>query len=168
MDDGDLRSYSHGQMSKFKGNISAADKQNLPGKLIQLQKLLACREVFDSRYLQIGWSSASRDDDLSPLQDLTAHLNCRWSSEASPTMERGDASLGKSSFAALRDGVGESVLKAHQFRPVNVQLLGADSIALHSASPINCFAPPTSTFLGSHPRNAHVPPNGRESTTATC
>ncbi len=26
---------------------------------------------------------------------------------------------------------------------------------------------PTSTFLGSHPRRAHVPPNGLESTTAT-
>src|SRR5215472_5238537 len=29
-------------------------------------------------------------------------------------------------------------------------------------------AAPTSTFLGSQPRSAHVPPNGRESTTATC
>src|SRR5262249_3251142 len=29
-------------------------------------------------------------------------------------------------------------------------------------------AAPTRTFLGSHPRNAHVPPNGLESTTATC
>src|SRR5713101_3137047 len=27
---------------------------------------------------------------------------------------------------------------------------------------------PTSTFFGSHPRNAHVPPNGLESTIATC
>src|SRR5260370_19253379 len=29
-------------------------------------------------------------------------------------------------------------------------------------------ATPTSTFLGSHPRSAHVPPNGLESTIATC
>src|SRR6266852_3082838 len=29
-------------------------------------------------------------------------------------------------------------------------------------------AAPTSTFLGSHPRRAQVPPNGLESTIATC
>src|ERR1700675_2047313 len=29
-------------------------------------------------------------------------------------------------------------------------------------------AAPTSTFFGSHPRRAHVPPNGLESTIATC
>src|ERR1700691_2778475 len=29
-------------------------------------------------------------------------------------------------------------------------------------------AAPTSTFFGSHPRNAQVPPNGLESTIATC
>src|SRR6266478_693721 len=29
-------------------------------------------------------------------------------------------------------------------------------------------AAPTSTFFGSHPRRAQVPPNGLESTTATC
>src|SRR5258708_27567083 len=29
-------------------------------------------------------------------------------------------------------------------------------------------AAPTSTFFGSPPRSAHVPPNGRESTIATC
>lgn len=29
-------------------------------------------------------------------------------------------------------------------------------------------AAPTRTFLGSHPRSAHVPPNGLESMTATC
>src|SRR5260370_7572011 len=29
-------------------------------------------------------------------------------------------------------------------------------------------AAPTRTFFGSHPRSAHVPPNGRESITATC
>src|SRR5260370_18279544 len=32
----------------------------------------------------------------------------------------------------------------------------------------NTSAAPTSTFLGSHPRSAQVPPNGLESTIATC
>ncbi len=73
MDDRDLRSNTHGQMSKFEGYIPAANKQDPSRKVIMLQELFACRKVFDSRHLQVCWFSAGSNDDVPTLQRLLAN-----------------------------------------------------------------------------------------------
>src|SRR5262249_27596972 len=54
-------------------------------------------------------------------------------------MECRNAGLGKPSFAVFRDRFSECALIMHQLRPINLQLLGPDSIPIHSPCPINRF-----------------------------
>jgi hypothetical protein len=168
MRDCHLRSSTRRHVSKFKAYIPAPDEQDSSRKLIKLQKLLACGKVFRSRYLQVRWFLASCNDYVPALQDLLAHLDSRWPDEASSTVERSDAGFHEGLFPIPGNG------------PVKVRLKRINS----GQSICNCSAripflfirraqstisaAPTSTFLGSHPRSAHVPPNGLESTIATC
>src|SRR6516225_998856 len=164
----DLRSSTHRHMGKFKSYVPASDKQDASWKPIKLQELLACRKLFHPRYLQVCWFLASCNDYVASLQDLLAHLDSRWPDEASSTVERSDAGFHEGLFPIPGNG------------PVKVRLKRINS----GQSICNCSAripflfirraqstisaAPTSTFLGSHPRSAHVPPNGLESTIATC
>jgi hypothetical protein len=93
--------------------------------------------VFDSWYLQVCWFLAGANDDVSTLRNLVAHLNRRSLNKVSTAMERCNASLDKLSFAFLRNRFGECALKTHQLGPINLQLLGPDSIPIHSPDPIN-------------------------------
>src|SRR6266852_2337876 len=166
--DSDLRSRTHHHMSKFKGYIPAADKEDSSRKFIKLQELFARRKVLRSRYLQVRWFLSSRNDHIATLQDLLAHLNRRWPDETSATMECRDAGLRKLLFPVFRNGLRKRPLKAHQLLPINLKLLGLNSFAFHSAGPVDDFRSTHKDLLGSHPRSAQVPPNGLESTIATC
>src|SRR5262249_46785575 len=87
----------------------------------------------------VRWFLASRNDYVSTLQRLLANLDRRAPSETSAAMECGNARLDESRFPIFWDRFGECTLKAHQFGPINLQLIGPDSVPLHSPGPINCF-----------------------------
>src|SRR5712692_8965579 len=139
MHDSDLRSRTHHHMSKFKGYIPAADKEDSSRKLIQLQELFARRKVLRSRYLQVRWFLSSRNDHIATLQDLLAHLNRRWPDETSAAMECRDPRFRKPLFPVFRNGLRKRPLKAHQLLPINLKLLGLNSFAFHSAGPVDDF-----------------------------
>src|SRR6516225_500121 len=144
----DLRSSTHRHMGKFKSYVPASDKQDASWKPIKLQELLACRKLFHPRYLQVCWFLASCNDYVASLQDLLAHLDGRWPDEASSTVERSDAGFHEGLFPIPGKRPSEGALKAHQFGPVNLQLLGPDSIPLHSPGPINYLRSADKHLLG--------------------
>jgi hypothetical protein len=78
-----------------------------------------------------------------------------------------DAHLRQHRFPALGNWFGERSLEADRFLPVDLQFLCLKSLAVHGARQSKTSESPTSTFFGSHPRGAHVPLNGLESTIAT-
>src|SRR5215470_674198 len=148
MRDCHLRSSTRRHMSKFKAYIPAPDEQDSSRKLIKLQELLARRKLFRSRYLQVRWFLASRNDYVPTLQDLLAHLDSRWPDETSSTVERSDAGFHEGLFPIPGNRPSEGALKAHQFGPVNLQLLGPDSIPLHSPGPIDYLRSADKHLLG--------------------
>src|SRR5260370_41918393 len=79
----------------------------------------------------------SRNHYIAALQNVLARLNCGWADETSATMECRDAGFPKPLFPVLRNRLCERTLEAHQLLPINPELLGLNSLALHAATPIN-------------------------------
>src|SRR5258708_12447867 len=86
--------------------------------------------------LQARRSLPGRNHHIAALQNLFAHLNCGWADETSATMECRYAGLRKPLFPLLRNRLRERTFEAHQLPPINPELLGLNSLALHAASPI--------------------------------
>jgi hypothetical protein len=168
MEDCDLRSHMRRDMRKLEGNISASDKENIPREFVQLQELIAGRRVFSARKPQICRYVPGRNDDVPSLQCLVTYLYCRWTSEACPAMERCDACVREPLFAPLWNGFGEGPLETHEIGPIDPKRLRLNAFPFIRRAQSAASAAPTSTFFGSHPRRAQVPPNGLESAIATC
>jgi hypothetical protein len=64
-------------------------------------------------------------------------------------LECGDAGLRKTLFAALRNRLGVRPLEAHQLLPIDLELLGLNSLAFHAATPIDHFRRAYEHFLRS-------------------
>src|SRR5258708_35482488 len=86
--------------------------------------------------LQARRSLPGRNHHIAALQNLLAHLNCGWADETSATMECRYAGLRKPLFPLLRNRLRERTFEAHQLPPINPELLGLNSLALHAATPI--------------------------------
>lgn len=82
-------------------------------------------------------------------------------------MDTLDASLGKVVRKERWRRIDLGAFKAHEFCPVNSDLVGMHALTGHPRRRVKGFGRTTSIFLGLHPRKAQVPPNGRESITAT-
>ena len=95
-----LRSRACRDMRKLKGDIPASDKGNPSREFVQLQELIAGRQVLSAGNLQICRSLPGRNHDVPSLQGLFPYLYCRWTAEACPTMERGDAGFRELVFAS--------------------------------------------------------------------
>src|SRR6266852_3842319 len=137
MDDRYLRSGTRRHMSKFKRDIPASNKQNPLWKLLQLQELFARREMFRSGNLQVCRFLSCCDDDIAPFQNLVIYLNGGQANEPSAAMERRDPSFREPLFPVFGDRLSERPLEAHQFLPINLQLLGPNPFPFHSADPIH-------------------------------
>src|SRR5216683_6793772 len=139
MDDRYLRSGTRRHMSKFKRDIPASNKQNPLWKLLQLQELFARREMFRSGNLQVCRFLSCCDDDIAPFQNLVIYLNGGWANESSAAMERRDPGFRKPLFPVFGDRLSERPLEAHQFLPINLQLLGPYPFPFHPADPVKGF-----------------------------
>ena len=63
--------------------------------------------------------------------------------------------------------MNRSQLEGERAPVLNLNLIATNPVFCHPPIPIEEFCAPTSTFFGSQPRRAQVPPKGRESMTAT-
>src|SRR5260370_35507243 len=150
------------QSRKFKRAITASNKQNPLWKLLQLQELFARREMFRSGNLQVCRFLSCCDDDIAPFQNLVIYLNGGWANESSAAMERHDPGFRKPLFPVFGDRLSERPLEAHQFLPINLQLLGPNPFPFHSADPVKGFRSADKNLLRlpspNRPRPAQPPP----------
>jgi hypothetical protein len=100
-------------MRKLEGDIPASDKENPPGEFVQLQELIACREVLSAGNLQIRRHLPGRNNDVPSLQYLFPRLYGSRTDEACPTMERCDAGFREPIFAPLWNWFSERTLETH-------------------------------------------------------
>ena len=94
------------------------------------------------------------------VNDAAAHKRC-------PPVERVDSDVTQPVFLTLGHGCGKGTLEGHQLAPVDPRPCRMDPRPLKRWPQWSASAAPTSTFFGSQPRSAHVPPKGRESMMAT-
>src|SRR5258708_4721180 len=139
MQDGDLRAHARGHMGKLKGDVSASNKKDSAGKLIELQELFARRKEVLAGDLQVHPLLPRRDDDKTCLQPFVSHLNCVWPDEMGAAVECHDARSREAFFTVLGNGLRESALEAHQFTPINRKFFGPNAIAFHPAGPVDHF-----------------------------
>src|SRR5260370_10718824 len=134
-----LRSARPHHMRKYKANRPASNKQNPLWKLFERQELFARREMFRSGNLQVCRFLSCGDDDIAPCETLVTYLNGGWANESSAAMERRDPGFRKPLFPVFGDRLSEQPLEAHQFLPINLQLLGPNPFPFHSADPVKGF-----------------------------
>lgn len=91
----------------------------------------------------------------------------RFPKRPGPVAPRIKAGLGDISSRFLGTGSAKDRLKAHQFVPMDPQLPGLNSFALHTAGPVQRRRP-QALSLGRIFGGRRYPPNGLESTIATC
>ena len=106
------------------------------------------------------------------MRFLAEHRSFRPSSHLfpkrpGPVAPRIKAGLGDISSRILGTGSAKDRLKAHQFVPMDPQLPGLNSFALHTAGPVQRRRP-QALSLGRILEGRRYPPNGLESTIATC
>src|ERR1700694_4912968 len=134
-------------MRKLKGDIPTSDKEDPPRKFVQLQELIACCKVLGAGNLQICGYLPSGNNDVPSLQYLFPYLYCSWAGEARPTMERCDAGFRKPVFAPFWNRLSERALETHKLGPINLKLLGLNSLSFHSTSPVNGLGSSDEHFL---------------------
>src|ERR1700689_3382487 len=100
-------------MRKLKRDIPSSNEENPSRQLGQVQELVAGRQVFGTRNVQIGWRLPGRNNDLPSFQFVFPYFNCRLTSEACPAMEPRDTGVGELVFASLWNGLSERPLKTH-------------------------------------------------------
>src|SRR5712692_11087336 len=122
MHDCDFRSGTRCHVRKLEGNIPASDEQDSLRKFIKLEELVARSKMLFAGNLEVRRSLPGRNHYIAALQNVLAHLNCRWADETSATMECRDAGFRIPLFPALRNGLRERALEAHQPLPINSEL----------------------------------------------
>src|ERR1700675_1148063 len=100
-------------MRKLKGDIPASDKENPPREFVQIQELIACREVLSAGNLQICRHLPGRNNNVPSLQNLFPYLYGSWPSAVRPTMERSDPGFREPVFAPFWNGLSERTLETH-------------------------------------------------------
>jgi hypothetical protein len=127
MEDDDLRAGTRRDMRELEGDVPASDTENPPRELVQLQKLIARRDVIGAGYFQTRRGLSGGNHDVPSLQCLVPYLYCRGTGEARPAMERRDAGLRESVLAPRGNRIGERTLETHQLGPIDSQLLGLNA-----------------------------------------
>src|SRR5260370_31738775 len=124
MHDCDFRSGTRCYVRKLEGNIPASDEQDSLRKFIKLEELIARSKMLFAGNLEVRRSLPGRNHYIAPLQNVLAHLNCRWADETSATMECRDAGFRKPLAPELRNKLRERTLEPHHLLPINPKLLG--------------------------------------------
>lgn len=99
--------------------------------------------------------------------NVLTHTNGVSTDEARAAVERLDPRLGEPVFRTLRHRIRERALELGEIRPANGDALAGNALPVEAARRMDRLCGADQHLLRSHPRSAHVPPYGRESTMAT-
>ncbi len=139
MHDVDLRARSGSNVCEFEGDATATDEHDPGREMLEIEELGACGQVLFAGNVQCSVPRSARDHDVAADQRVVAHLQSSPVDEARTPMHHANARLGEAPLV----------------------LLGHWMVSPAAGTPLLCMrrfqstssAPPTSTFLGSHPRS---------------
>ena len=145
--DRDLRSCTRRDMRELEGDVPASDEENPQREPVQLQELIAGREVARAGNRQISGHLPGRNHDKPSNQCLFPYLHGGGTGEARTAMERGDACFREAVFAPPWNGLGERALETHQLGPIDLKLPGLNAFSFHSTGPVDGFGGADEHFL---------------------
>src|SRR5713226_9574796 len=148
MQDRDTRTGSRGDVRELERDVAAADKQDSFRQMLHFEKLLTGHGEFGAWDFQIDRLGTCCHNDVGRLQNIVTNLEGRGSYETGSAMESGYAALNETRFAILRNALGKGTLELHQPRPINLNLIGANSVFSHAPIPIEQFCGADEYFLG--------------------
>jgi hypothetical protein len=148
MNDRRLGTSPRRHVGKFRGDIPAHDEHDLLRQRVEMEKLLAGREVFLAGNAQGLWTGAGRQNETAAGQRLIPDLNCSWLDELRRPMEGHNASFLEPLLPIFWDGVGECALESHERWPIEMHVLPSNASALNALVPIRQFGDPHQDLLG--------------------
>src|SRR5712692_3082303 len=93
--------------------------------------------MLSARDIQVDRLSPRRDNHVRCLKNIIPYLNRRGSDEVRSAVESRDPGFSHPLFGLLGNGLGELTLESQQLRPINVSLLGANALVLHTTIPVD-------------------------------
>jgi hypothetical protein len=135
MNDLHLGAGTDGDGGELEGDV-AADEDEAPGQLLQIQELLTGGQQLLAGYAEVRGFRTGRDDDVARAQLVvvrgvgTRDIHARRAGEPRHAVIWLDARLGERGLIAGRGRVGESALEALEVRPGNAQVGRDESPAL--------------------------------------
>jgi hypothetical protein len=101
--------------------------------MVEFEELIAPGEMLLTGYVQRARPGSRRYCDAPGLENAAAGLYRIRPGEPGGAMAGGNTCLFQTALPGFREGVGESALEAHQFRPVDSGVTVGDAFAIHAA-----------------------------------
>src|SRR5439155_20971429 len=134
---GHWRAGSDSDMREFAGHDPAAYKHDARPQLVEIQELIARREMLVSRNAEIGGDRAGCDQHSPTDQLIVADAECGGSDEPGPAAERGDAGLRECRLALFGHAGDDRSLKSHQRRPADARATRNEALAVEASNRID-------------------------------
>src|SRR5438094_1914380 len=126
-------------MRELEGDVTAADKDNPLGQLIEFHELVAVRQVLFAPNIERRRPGARRHDNVLGLKHVITDLNRCLAYKSRSAVNGFDPCFEEAALSRRRERIRESSLEADECMPVNQGVI-CEAFPLQAPRPVNCLS----------------------------